>query len=99
MKWNIPPMENTAGPFWTEWKSGKPPVKHNFIWEDISTAPKDGTSIMLSVKVGGNRYTCPASWDIVDSNFGDDVMGWCGLNGNPLTTEYTEWQPREVPHG
>ena len=95
MQWKIPVGEKIEGPFWNECRGTKPHI-NNMVWQDISTAPKDGTMILLSIVDKGNRFTCPGSWDIIDSNFGDDVMGWCGLNGNPLTTEYTEWQTREV---
>lgn len=71
------------------------------LWQDIATAPKDGTQVDLWSD-RGFRYP-NAAWDVVDYPMdasGDNIYGWTDSshhgsikNGGP----YTHWMPLPTP--
>lgn len=67
-------------------------------WQDIKTAPKDGTSVMLHCSDG---YICVGEWS-ENLNY-DDKSGWTDHGVESWTYEQyrfidpTHWQPLPPP--
>lgn len=59
-------------------------------WRDITTAPKDGTEILVCDLRG---WRCVASWD--SHVFRGEVAGW--RDGQCYSVNPTHWQPLPSP--
>jgi hypothetical protein len=62
-------------------------------WQDISTAPKDGSRLLLAVMVDGGKR-------VVVGGFDSHWTGQCWVyekNGVPVGTTPTEWMPLPTP--
>lgn len=57
-------------------------------WRDISTAPKDGTLVLLADASGGDLVLVGRSW-------GDDFC--CAKDGDAFYPQPTHWQPCPPP--
>lgn len=60
-------------------------------WQDISTAPKDGTLVLLAYSTGPD----PFNWGMATARY--RWSGWHTVNGNPRSFEPTHWQPLPEP--
>jgi hypothetical protein len=64
-------------------------------WQDISTAPKDGTQFLAYAPGGPARvpYYGVAQWAEADPDFPNTVSGWFW----PFAIRPTKWQPIDEP--
>ncbi len=61
-------------------------------WQDISTAPKDGSEVLVYME------TRPPSIEV--AYFSDTVERWFGMNGGESSLHYvTHWMPLPPPPG
>ncbi|WP_138476181.1 DUF551 domain-containing protein [Dyadobacter bucti] len=66
---------------------------HSNNWQDISTAPRDGTEILALQDLPTNIYMV-VSWD--DSSV-DENMRWASIDGVYHKDLFTHWQPLPAP--
>jgi hypothetical protein len=70
--------------------ASEPPLSAG--WQDISTAPRDGATVLVAHAKNGAIFT--ASWD-------EEVGGWIdgetNLYGEPLTYSPSHWMPPPPP--
>ena len=64
-------------------------------WQDISSAPRDGTRTLLAYSSGDK----PTDWDLAACRYGG--AGWCfslyGEVGSPIHFKPTHWMPLPEP--
>lgn len=73
------------------------------VWQDIDTAPKDGTVIDLWIEDQGRftdchwghtEHTCGEAGQYCDSEWHAEKPGWCWGTLNEQITGATHWMPR-----